>query len=232
MGHSLQNSGKFPKAGMGETCIARKPLNMIPLFFSGFFACIFLLHGCASQVPPFSASLYTFTFGGESFRIRSVYSENESDRQNELIGSKFLAVDFDQDRIIDFILVGQANMDEAQRIYDYGLDEIAKKSKLTILTSHINRYVQEDGDYQFEIKSFRPERLPPFNEFIVVDKRQMVSPATAVAMDRDADGTLDEILKGPAGVEKFQSRYQEVIETGLRKGKLVRINETILVLEK
>jgi len=175
---------------MKTTPFMNGPWNWIPALVSGFLACLFLLSGCMGPKSRFNSSVYKFTREGESYRIRSVYSNDRSDRQNELIGPDFLATDFDQDGIIDHILLGNTALGEAQRIYDYGLEELARKSRLTLLSPPVDRYVIENSDTRFEIKSFKPPGLKPFNEFIVTNKRQLIPPATVVLVDRDADGAL------------------------------------------
>ncbi len=193
-------------------------------------ACILLL-GCAGSRPS-KASQYKFTFDGEQFLIRSIYSENRAERQNELIGSGFLAVDRDQDRILDYILFGKTGLGEAQHAYEYGLAEIEKTSGLRVIEPQVERYTLEDGTYRYEIKSFRPPQIRPFNEFIVTEKNGLVSSDTFVFIDRGADGTIDEVSKGTATLEKFQPRYTEALKTGLRDDRLSRIDQTIVVKKR
>jgi hypothetical protein len=217
---------------MKTTRFMNGPGGRMAALLTGFFSCVFLLPGCASRGSRFNASVYKFTYNGESYSIRSVYSGDKTDRENELISPRFLAADFDQDGMIDRLVVGKADPAEIQRIYEYGLDELARRSKLTVISPGADRYTTENSDTRFEIKTFRPPGVEPFNEFIVTNKRQLSSPANVILADRNADGILDEILRGPAAVEQFQPQYAEMIEAGLQEGRMARTGQAVLVKEK
>ncbi len=200
--------------------------------FIGFLLSIFTLCQCANQKPQLHASQYRFNYNDEDYRIRSISSEGRTESYNELIGATFVAVDFDQDRIVDRILLGEVSLNEAQKIYEYGLDRLTQENKLQLRIPGVNRYVYENCDSHLEIISFRPANAQPFNEFKIIDKRQMVSPQMIVVADQNADGKLDEVLKGTVKLEEAQSQYTEAIEAGLQKGELSKANGTILVKEK
>jgi hypothetical protein len=199
---------------------------------SGFFAGILMLCGCAQQKPQFSASMYRFTYDNVAFRIRSISSTDTTVSYNELVGENVLAIDFDQDRTIDYIALGQMNLAEAQKIYEDGLSRIAMEKRLRIKTPSVDRYVHESNGCQIEIISFRPADAHPFNEFKIIDNRSLPCPEDIIIVDKNADGTLDEVLKGSVDPEDVQSRYAEAIEAGLQKRELVKTNSAILVKEK
>lgn len=201
-------------------------------FLLGGFLAVVTLDGCASQQPQRSASQYRFVYHGESYRIRSIFSEDGKESYNELIGTKFLAADFDQDRILDSIILGEVNLTEAQEIYEYGLDRVTQEEKLQVRSPAITRYVQDSDGLHLEICSFRPANTEPFNEFKVAYKRQVVSSQLIVAVDQNADGRLDGILKGRVALEEVQPQYAEMIEAGLQNSQLVEINGRILVNQK
>lgn len=191
-----------------------------------------LLCACAQPELRIKASQYRFKLNDETYRLRSITSEGESKFYNELIGAKFLAVDFDQDRILDCILLGDANLDEAQAVYEHGLNELSKENKLQLRMPTAKRYLQESEDFRLEIISFRRTNgQPPFNEFKLTGKRQMVSPQINVFVDRNADGMLDEVLKGVMELQSAQTQYAEMIETGLRRQALIRTDGMVLVKE-
>ncbi len=217
---------------MGKANFIINQLKRVSTFFLGFLLIIFMLYGCATQKPQLSTSQYRFNFKDETYRIRSISSEDRTESYNELIGENFMAADFDQDRIIDCILLGEVSLNEAQRIYEYGLDMVTKEDKLQERLPTINRYVYENYDFHLEIRSFQSTNARPFNEFKIIDKRPVVSPQIIVIVDQNADGTLDEVLKGKVTLEKVQSQYEEAIAAGLEKGELIKVNNTILVKEK
>ena len=200
--------------------------------FGWILLSLFTVYGCASQKPQLTASQYRFDFENETYRVRSISSEDGTESYNELIGKNFLAADFDQDRVIDSILLGEVNLSEAQRVYEFGLEKVAQEDKLHVRIPSVNRYVYEGYESYLEISSFRPPNAQPFNEFKITDKRQMVSPRIIVLVDQNADGTLDEILKGQVTLEEIQPQYAEAIEVGLAKRALIKTDGTILVKEK
>jgi len=207
-------------------------LKKVSTLFLGFLLSIFLLYECATQKPQLRVSQYRFNLEDETYRIRSISSVDKTESYNELIGEKFMAADYDQDRIIDSILLGEVSLSEAQQIYDYGLNEVSKEKKLQVRNPNINRYLHEKNDFQLEIRSFRPINAQPFNEFKITDNRSLVRPEIIIIVDQNADGILDEVLKGSVSLEKAQSQYAEAIAAGLQKGELVKGNGTILVKEK
>lgn len=216
--------------GCSNFCAARCPRQS--RLCAGIMLSSLLLCACAQPELRIQASQYRFKLNDETYRLRSITSEGESKFYNELIGAKFLAVDFDQDRILDCILLGDADLDEAQAVYEHGLNELSKENKLQFRMPTVKRYLQESEDFRLEIMSFRRTNgQPPFNEFKLTGKRQMVSPQINVFVDRNADGMLDEVLKGVMELQSAQTQYAEMIETGLRRQALIRTDGMVLVKE-
>lgn len=191
------------------------------------------LLACAGtkQTKPTTVSFHRFTVGDESYRIRSISSADKSEARNEVIGKHFVAVDFDKDRVIDRILLGEVDLSEAQRIYDFGLAVLTSENKLQQTPPTNHRYVIQSPDFYYEIRTFQPANAEPFNEFKLIDQRSILSQVT-ILIDHDADGTLEEILKGSVAMEEAQSRYAEMIQSGLRQGALVQVARTVLVAER
>ena len=207
-------------------------IHKASIFFLVWLACTIILAGCAHQKSQLSVSQYRFNLEDRIYRIRSISAEDKAESYNELIGEKFLAIDFDQDRIIDCILLGDGSLKEAQKIYEYGLNEVTKENKLEVRNPSIHRYLHNKNDLQLEIISFRPSNAQPFNEFKITDNRPLVRPGIIIVVDHNADGSLDEVVKGTVTLEKIQTQYDEAIAAGLKNGDLVKANGTILVKEK
>jgi hypothetical protein len=198
----------------------------------GFLTLLCVLCNCASTKPTVTAAQYRFTLNDEVYRIRSITSSDNSLSYNELLGDKFLAIDFDQDRIIDRITIGNIELADAQKIYDYGLLMLSQENKLQERSPENHKYVYDDPNFYIEIKTFRPAGANPFNEFKITNKQLVTEPKIIVALDGDADGTLDKILKGTEPLEKLQAKYIEAIENGLRINGLIKVDSMILVKEK
>ncbi|MDZ7331343.1 MAG: hypothetical protein ONB31_05155 [candidate division KSB1 bacterium] len=195
-------------------------------------AIIAMLMTCAHQKPQVTVSQYRFILNDESYRIRSIQSTEKSNSYNEVIGDRFLAVDYDQDGVLESVVLGDVSLNEAQKVYDYGLNSLFQANKLRVREPDYSRYVQEKDHLQFEIRSFRPSHEAPFNQFRITNVRTLVPAEVLVFIDYNADGVLDEVLKGEASLEQYQSRYQEMIQIGLEHGELVKLNGLILVKEK
>ncbi len=217
---------------MRKTSFPIRRLKWAPLILFLFTLIIFMVYGCSHQEPQLIVSQYRFTFDNQTFRIRSISSKDKSESYNELIGERFVAADYDQDRIIDKILLGDVSLIVAQKIYDYGLNEVAKEDKLKVKDRYTDRYVYANDNIQLEIRSYRPANAQPFNEFKITDKRSIISPEINMFIDQNADGILDKVLKGSIDLEKAQAQYAQAIEVGLRKEELIKVNEKILVKEK
>lgn|GEM_PF-527547 len=196
---------------------------IVCLFSAGF------LIGCATQKPVASVSQYRFEYEGNQYRIRSVMSERDGESYNQLMAETFVAADYDQDRLIDMVELGNVSVKEAQKIYDYGLAKLEREDRLRIRGPRVDRFVWETDDFSYEISSFRPRNKPPFNEFKIFDERQVVNYRVAVAVDHNADGSLDEVLSGDLKVEDMQSAYEKIMQRGLKQQKLIRENNSVLV---
>lgn len=211
-------------------------LQKVSILFSGILFCIFMSYCCAHRKPDLkpdlSAAFYYFDYNGENYRIRSISSTDKALSFNELIGEKILAKDYDQDRFIDEITLGDMSLSEAQKIYEYALTMLTMENKLHEVTLKINRYQHVNSEYNYEIKSFRPNNAHPFNEFKLINNRQLVNPQIIISIDKNANGTLDEIVKGTISLEKIQTKYSDVIKTGLKKNELIEVDNMIFVKEK
>jgi hypothetical protein len=198
------------------------------ILFTGFFIFIFLIYGCSSTKPQFRVSQFIFNYEGGDYRIRSISSSDIVNNFNELLGKTFVAVDIDQDRYIDQIVMGEISLLEAQKIYDYGITLLTKEKKLRASATEVHQYLQENPEFDYEIKTFRPVNADPFNQFKIIDKHSL-SQEVMILVDQKADGTLDEVLIGSMPLPEGQSRYSEVIQAGLKSGKLKKTDSKILV---
>ncbi len=175
-------------------------------------------------------SEFEFLYNNQSFIIRSAYCPNNPESCNQLISNKFVAVDLNQDRIIDKISDGDVDLAEAQEIYDYSLNLLQKMNKLNEVNRVDNKYVLNDVNYDYEIKTFHPKLDSPFNEFIITDKQAGKNfYKVSILIDKNADGKLNELLKGRMLINEAQIHYDRVIQIGLINKDLKKINDSILI---
>jgi hypothetical protein len=196
-----------------------------------FFLSTVILIGCASKKSQISLSRYQFKLNNRIYRIHSISSEDKNESHNELISENFLAIDLDQDRIIDRIILGDVSLQQAQKIYDFGLYRLANENKLRLKIPDANRFLYENSDFLYEIKSFQTNKNHFFNEFKIIDRRQII-PEIIVIIDKQADGFLDEVLKGTPNISIVQSIYSDIIEKGLHKQKMIEQDNMFVVKEQ
>jgi hypothetical protein len=199
---------------------------------SGLLLIFGLLQNCAHQPAPLAVSQYRYTMADQDYRIRSIRSPEKSQSYNEVIGEKFLAVDYDQDGVLDAVVLGNTPLTEAQQVYDFGLKRLSREQKLEVRNPDVAGFILDQDNLRLEIRTFRPAATAAFNQFKIIDSRQLVQTEILVFIDHNADGVLDEALKDASLTEKYQSCYAEMIQKGLAKGKLHQVNGMILVKEK
>lgn len=193
-----------------------------------FFYTLLLLSSCAS--PGLKVAEYKFIYKGKSFVIRSAFSPDNPESSNKLIGANFVAVDMDQNRVMDNIVTGNTTLSEAQEIYDYCLNLLEKTQKLNEVNRENGYFEIVESRFNYKIKSFHPLRGEIFNEFIITDKRNGSSNyKITILIDHDANGILDEVLKGSILLEDANEKYLETIKTGLADKKLEKSNKNIIV---
>lgn len=190
-----------------------------------------IFYGCASRKSEMTAAFYKCQYEGENYRIRSISSENPAYAFNELISSKFVAKDYDQDGYIDEISLGEIDMADAQKIYEYMLGKLTSQDKLREVNPKINKFQQVRSGFNCEIKTFRPAEGRPFNQFKMTRENPIVNPKVIIGIDYMADGTIDEMIDGDTSKETIQKFYTESVEKGLKEKVLIKKDGMILVQE-
>lgn len=209
-----------------------KPQETLRIVLPGLVLSILLLTGCATVTPGVRIYQYQFELDNEIYRIRSIDSADDDLASNELIGSSILAVDFDQDGVLDQITVGEKDLHEVQQIYEHGINDLSQKNKIQERNPQNHRFIVESQGFLLEIKSFRPENAPPFNEFKIHRRYVKQNQVVAVAIDQNADGILDQRIKGTQRLEDIQAQYSMAIDAGLRQETLRKTDSRILVIKK
>lgn len=189
---------------------------------------IFLLLGCTSS--ELRVSEFEFEYKNQKYIIRSAYCAGNPESCNQIIGDDVIAVDQNQDRIIDKIIMGSYSLAEVQDIYDHCLNLLERQNKLNEIDSSLNGYYVIDGDNEFEIRTLYSDLKTIFNEFKIIEKKGWgKSPIINVFVDKNSNGILDERIKGKISLEEAQVFYSKVIERGLSERELVRADSIISV---
>jgi hypothetical protein len=189
---------------------------------------IISLSGCYTS--ELKVSEFEFNYNNDNYIIRSAYCPDNPESCNQLIGADFIAVDMNQDRIIDDIIKGDITLSEAQEIYDYSLDILSKQGKINEINRESKKYLSEEDDYGLEMISFFPKSKSPFNEFKVIEqKNQFFNTREYIFVDNNADGNLDQLLKGSMKIKEAQKYYSILIKKGLENNNLIKTDEFIVV---
>ena len=134
-----------------------------------------------------------------------------------------------QDRIMDKVSKGDIELSEAQLIYDYCLNQLELSGKINEVGKKSIEYVLNEPDYTFKIKSLS-NGDKPFNQFIIQQPKSVLKKSViSIFNDNNADGTLNEFLKGGILLKDAQKMYSKTIEKGLVEEKLYMLNENIFV---
>ncbi len=198
-----------------------------PLLF--FILLLPLLFSCSSS--NLKVSEYDFVYKGKSYVIRSTYCSDNPRSCNQLIGKDFIAVDMNQDRIMDKITQGNVSLSEAQEVYDYCLNLLEKAGKLSEIEKDSKQYELNEGNYTFTIKSFPSNGNEHFAEFRVIDRRNSLGQfKESIFIDDNADGNLDEVLKAGILLEEAQKLYSKTIKKGIKQLKL-EFHEGVLIIK-
>ena len=178
------------------------------------------------------ATQFKFNFEDKDYRIRCIFSDCDSLRRNELIAEDFLAVDLDQDRIIDQVVMGQTSLAIAQYVYTAGLKELELRGNLKVVDYKFPVFKHHGNSTIYEIKTFLPADAHPFNQFKLIRSYGALFPDITVILDRNADGILDEILEGTGNNQEFQGSYTSILETGVKTSKIILEQNIYLVKSK
>lgn len=192
---------------------------------------LLVLISCSSSDQNLRVSGFRFTFEGNKYFIKSIYCPDNPQSCNHLIGKDFEAVDINQDRIIDKIVMGDITLPEAQEIYGYSLDLLKKQNKLSEVNKSSDQFIfsTEKTNAICEITSFQPEVGNPFNQFKVIEKRVIAKNSISLFNDNNSDGSLDEKLEGTLLIIEAQKMYDATIEEGIKLNRIEQAAEMFRV---
>lgn len=177
----------------------------------------------------YGVNRFVFEYDGSSFYIIS-YTHQDKVGYNLLTSGKkdvrFAARDLYQDGTIDEIIKGPYTLEEANRIYAYGIQKAKNKGNLE--SREIKRkYKTEDGRYRYLVTTILPIIGEPYNTFAVMEKVPFAQ--SVIFKDDHADGSLDSVLFGNGDLEYGQKLYDGVLKMGLADKSMEKSDSTFLV---
>lgn len=206
----------------------KNKLKMVKLYYLIPLLFFLLLTNCTSS--DLKVSEFEFEYNDKQYTIRSTYCPNNPESCNQIMGKDIVAVDLNQDRVIDKIIMGNYSLAEAQEIYDFCLESLEKQNKLSRVNSAINGYYVVDREKDFEIRTMNSELKSIFNEFKIIEKKDRGSSLIInVYVDNNSDGQLDERIKGEISLADAQDYYSTIINRGLSERELIKVDNIITV---
>lgn len=193
-------------------------------------SCFIIFLGCSPARPKVEIGGYTFAYEGLEYRIESV-TPNYSEGYNTISRREgdrlvFKGIDKEQDGKLDELMVGNATLEEARKIYNEGILEGERRGYLRKRT-FAREYKTSDAIYDYVLATYILVTGEVYNRLTIVNKRLFQEPA--VVVDDDADGQVDRIEKGLESLSRYQSFYRDVLDRGVKDRRIVRSGKRQLV---
>ncbi len=185
------------------------------------FAAGMLFFGCVAAREPSGTGVFPFAYAGSEYYILS--TSLQSGEGNVLVRRDrarpaLRARDFDQDGVLDTVLVGALSLADANRVYASGIAQAVARGKHRTHVPQASYSLDLPG-VSYLLQTFEAAGARPYNRFVI---RSSAAPEV-VLIDLDGDGTLDGQENGTMRPESYQSRYQEVLARGLAEGRVLKV---------
>ncbi len=175
--------------------------------------------GCLSTPPKQTEiGFFAFQINGNHYEILSsrITDGGGGNMLLQRSDSKVVlrAFDYDQDKSIDKVIVGNLSIDEANKIYNTGLKSANLKKRFQTL-AYIRVYKCPGDVRSCIVQTHFISQNESFNKFTVIDNRTGFE---TTFFDNNSDGVLEQ--SGLAQSEDYQELYEKVLKTGINKGKI------------
>ncbi len=194
-------------------------LNIIPVYFIT----------CISTGPEIKVGGYSFEFQGKNYNIESVTPNNVEGynmiTRREGTDLVFKAIDKEQDGTIDELSIGNMTIDQAQLIYQAAIDEGEKKGFLRKRTLS-REYRSSIGGDRFILTTHILALGDTYNK---LSYYEIIQGIEVEMIDLEADGIVDRIDEGNKDLGYCQKIYRNIIDRGLKYGKVQQINGKYIV---
>jgi hypothetical protein len=192
-----------------------------------------LIIGCGATRPAVEVGGYSFEYEGKTYRIES-QTPKSHEGYNYLIlkdGNKvvFRAIDKEQDGFLDEVISGNITLEKARAIYAKGITLAStqghvKKRNLT----RVYKMSDVMNDYVLETHILAVGEV--YNRFSV--QKKVPSREYVVALDRGANGDINEMDSDMKNLSQYQDLYTKVLSRGLADGKVVKTEDMYQVVMK
>ncbi|MFH1940697.1 MAG: hypothetical protein ABIL68_01235 [bacterium] len=181
-----------------------------------------LIIGCGATRPVVEVGGYTFEYEGKTYRIESLTPKSHEGYNYLILREEkkvvLRAIDKEQDGLLDEVITGNVTLEKAQAIYTKGIT-------LASTQGHVNKrnltrvYKMSDvmNDYVLETHILAVGEV--YNRFSV--QKRVSSREYIIALDRGANGDINEMDKELNNLSQYQDLYTKVLSRGLADGKIV-----------
>ena len=194
-----------------------------------FVSLWFVLH-CHHFKPQIQVGGFNFDYQGKMGRIEGV-TPNYQEGYNVLTLREdgkliFKAIDSDQDGILNEVLAGSISLEEAEKVYQTGLDYGYEKGLIHRRTL-IREFEWKDVKTVYRLASLVLLQGETYNRFTIVPPS--FEGPVSICIDEGADGQLDRVEQGHGVIENYQEQYQLILEKGMHAGKIKHVKGMYLV---
>lgn len=204
-------------------------VQKINIAFFSFLAGL-LMQGCSTYKDLPTRAEFRFNYDGHPFEIISI-SAPTGEGYNYLVQYKggesvLRSMDTNQDGIIDLVQYGSISIEEANKIYIYGIQQAIEQQKFKARKyKRIFTHTEENLEYTLQTFGFYTDLL--YNKFVITN---LATGDTEIFFDMDADGKLDNIEKSDRLLEDAQESYKKIIQIGLNREMVEFRFEKFIVL--
>ena len=119
------------------------------------------------------------------------------------------------------------SLEEAKTIYREGILEGERRGYLR--KRNFNReYKYSDAIYDYALDTYILATGETYNRLTLSHKHAFQD--VAVLIDNEADGTIDRIDKGLESLVVYQKLYDDLVQKGIKAGRVVHSNNRFLVI--
>lgn len=193
---------------------------------------LFLISACTSNKELAKKSVFSFSLDENQFQIISVNTKsgegtNYLARVNIYGKQLSLARDLNQDGSIDLILRGELSINEADVIYNIGIEKAKEMGNYAERVS-LRTFEYLEGTTTFTIKTYLIGEKSANNLFLILDNELQME---SIFLDTNADGVLDAVEKGTMSLSEASEYYKKALELGLEKNKIELRDKSFWVKE-
>ncbi|WP_421773770.1 hypothetical protein [Gracilimonas sp.] len=186
---------------------------------------------CSSSKDLPTRTDFSFEFDQHTYHIISI-SAPDGEGYNYLIQyegkeSVLRTMDTNQDGILDLVQYGEISLDEANKIYTYGIQQaIAQQKFKARKDKRIFTHTENNLKYTIQTIGFYSDLL--YNRFEISN---ISTGENELFFDMDADGKLDKIEQSDRTLDDARALYQKIIQIGMSKNLIeVRFEKYIVLV--